>query len=185
MNSNVTVLLSGGIDSAACARYLEDQGKAVSCVFVDYGQAAAVPERRAVTALAKFLNSRLSIISVTAHRQFGVGEVVGRNAFLVLAALTFCEVGPGVLALGIHAGTPYYDCGPAFLVSIDRLVAEYTDGCTRVVAPFISWTKRETFEYYSRAGFPAEISYSCEAGSIPPCGLCASCLDRRMLGCFT
>lgn len=185
MISDATVLLSGGIDSAACARFLKDEGHAVSCVFIDYGQAAAQPERRSAASIATFMQSPLSAISVTAGHHFGAGEIPGRNAFLVLAAMTLCEVKSGVLALGIHAGTPYYDCSPAFLILIDRIVAEYTDGLTRVVAPFISWTKRETFDYYSRTGFPVDISYSCEAGTVPPCGSCASCLDRRMLGCFT
>jgi len=184
MITDATVLLSGGIDSAACARYLQDEGRTVSCVFIDYGQAAARPERRAAMALAELLHSKLSIISVDAQQHFGVGEIVGRNAFLALAALTLCKMKSGVLALGIHAGTPYYDCGPAFLISINRLVAEYTDGCTRVVAPFISWTKRDTFDYYVGAGFPTSISYSCEAGKVPSCGACASCRDRSMLGCF-
>jgi 7-cyano-7-deazaguanine synthase len=184
MCKDATVLLSGGIDSAACARYLQDEGFRVSCVFIEYGQAAAGPERRAVTAVAELLRSNLSIISISSKRHFGAGEIVGRNAFLALAALTLCEVKSGVLALGIHAGTPYYDCGPAFLLSIDRVVAEYTDGCMRVVAPFISWTKQNTFDYYVRAGLPTTITYSCEAGTEPPCGACASCRDRRMLGCF-
>jgi 7-cyano-7-deazaguanine synthase len=185
MHSRATVLLSGGIDSAACARFLQDEGHTVSCVFIDYGQAAAGQEKYAATSIATHLRSQLSTISVTPRHEFGAGEITGRNAFLVLAAMMLCDVRSGVLALGIHSGTPYYDCGPAFLVSIDRLVAEYTDGLARVAAPFISWTKRETFEYYCRAGIPAEISYSCEAGTMPPCGGCASCLDRRMLGCFT
>jgi 7-cyano-7-deazaguanine synthase len=185
MNSNATVLLSGGIDSAACARLLLDEGNTVSCVFIDYGQAAAAEEGRSAASIATYLRCSLLNVAVTPRHHFGAGEITGRNAFLVLAALTLCEVRSGVIALGIHSGTPYYDCSPAFLASIDRIVAEYTDGLARVVAPFISWTKRETFDYYSRAGISADISYSCEAGTVPPCGTCASCLDRRMLGCFT
>lgn len=185
MISNATVLLSGGIDSAACARFLQNEGHAVSCVFIDYGQAAAQQETRSAALIATHLHLPLSSISVKTGRHFGAGEIPGRNAFLVLAAMTLCEVRSGVLALGIHGGTPYYDCGPAFLTSIDRIVAEYTDGLTRVVAPFISWTKRETFDYYNRTGIPVGVSYSCEAGTVPPCGSCASCLDRRVLGCFT
>lgn len=184
MTIHALVLLSGGVDSASCARSLQQQGFVVSCVFVNYGQAAAQPEQRAATVIADKLGVPLSVISISGQRQFGAGEILGRNAFLVLAAMTMREVKSGVIVLGIHAGTPYYDCSPAFLTSIDRLVAEYSDGLVRVIAPFISWSKKDIFDYYLRAGFPSDIAYSCEAGEIPPCGACASCRDRRVLGCF-
>lgn len=183
-NSNALVLLSGGIDSAACARYLQDEGFAVSCVFIDYGQAAAKPERSAAAALVDTLKTNLSFVTVSSAHQFGAGEIPGRNAFLILTAMTICEVNSGVISLGIHGGTPYYDCSPAFLTSIDRVVAEYSDGRVRVSAPFLLWNKRGIFDYYLRTGIPTEITYSCEAGQQPPCGSCASCQDRRVLGCF-
>jgi 7-cyano-7-deazaguanine synthase len=184
MSTNALVLLSGGIDSATCARYLQDRGFDVSCVCINYGQLAAQPEQRAATAIAKELGMQLSAISISAQREFGAGEILGRNALLVLAALTMCEVKSGVIGLGIHAGTPYYDCSPAFLTSIDRLIAEYSDGRVRVIAPFLLWNKKDVFDYYSHTGFPSDIAYSCEAGQVPPCGICASCRDRRILGCF-
>jgi 7-cyano-7-deazaguanine synthase len=184
MTIDALVLLSGGIDSAICARVLQEQGFNVSCVFVNYGQLAAEPEQRAATVIADMLGVRLSAISISGQHQFGAGEILGRNALLVLAAMTTCEVKSGVIALGIHAGTPYYDCGPAFLASIDRLIAEYSDGRVRVIAPFISCNKKDIFDYYLRAGFPSDLAYSCEAGQIPSCGTCASCRDRRVLGCF-
>jgi 7-cyano-7-deazaguanine synthase len=185
MSTNALVLLSGGIDSATCARYLQDQGFDVSCVFINYGQLAAQPEQHAATAIAKMLGMQLSEINISAQREFGAGEVLGRNALLVLAALTICEMKAGVIGLGIHAGTLYYDCSPAFLASIDRLTAEYSDGQVRVMAPFLFWSKKDIFDYYLRTGFPSDIAYSCEAGQVPPCGICASCRDRRILGAST
>jgi 7-cyano-7-deazaguanine synthase len=47
--------MSGGIDSAACAYFLREQGITVDCIFVDYGQAAAIREARAVAAVANYL----------------------------------------------------------------------------------------------------------------------------------
>ena len=40
-SKHATVLMSGGIDSAACAAFLAAQGIKVSALFVDHGQAAA------------------------------------------------------------------------------------------------------------------------------------------------
>ena len=184
MSDNATVLLSGGIDSAACTRLLQEQGANVRCVFVDYGQAAAGPEQQSALSLASQLNAELSVVTILAPRKFGAGEILGRNAFLVLTALMTSDIQSGAIVLGIHAGTRYYDCTPAFLSSIDRLVAEYSDGRIRVVAPFIAWSKRDIFVYFMNAGLSINLTYSCEAGTAPPCGSCASCQDRMALGCF-
>lgn len=45
MNKDALVLLSGGIDSAACAWFLRDHGYSVRGVFVDYGS-SHVGQRR-------------------------------------------------------------------------------------------------------------------------------------------
>ncbi len=178
MSENATVLLSGGIDSAACARFLQKQGGDVRCVFVDYGQSAAIHELRSASSLAEHLKVELSVVKMDTSRKFGPGEILGRNAFLVLTALMTSGINSGTIALGIHAGTRYYDCTPAFLASIDRLVSEYSDGRVRVAAPFISWVKKDIFIYYLEAGLTINLTYSCEAGTEPPCGNCESCRDR-------
>lgn len=183
MSENAIVLLSGGLDSAACVRHHLDRGLSVACVHVDYGQAAARPEAMCASNLANLFQVPLVKVKFSAGAEFGAGEILGRNAFLVTAALMTSKIATGVISLGIHAGTRYYDCTTGFLSTIDRLVAEYTDGRLRVVAPFISWSKKQVFEYYVGAGLPTQLTYSCEAGTDPPCGDCASCQDRRILGC--
>jgi 7-cyano-7-deazaguanine synthase len=183
MSTEAVVLLSGGIDSAACARFLCDRGYGVRGLFVDYGQKAAPFEKQAALHLSGFLRIPLESLNVASAAPLGPGEIVGRNAFLVFAAMLGLQLRSGVVALGIHSGTMYYDCTPAFLEATDRLVAEYTDGRVRLVAPFIAWSKKNVFDYYQASGMPIELSYSCEAGQMPPCGVCLSCRDRRMLGC--
>src|SRR6266481_5119588 len=137
---NTIVLFSGGIDSGACAHYLAREMHEVHPLFVDYGQKAATPEAAAARKLSSALGFTLHSFKMTASRSFGAGEIKGRNAFLVFSAI-LSEVykEPCTIALGIHSGTPYYDCTAAFLESIDRLVAEQSDGSARVVAPFLSW----------------------------------------------
>lgn len=178
-----TVLMSGGIDSAACAAFLIDQGLEVSAVFVSHGQAAADYERVAVRSLAAALEIEVQELVFRGVAPFGSGELVGRNAFLVFSALFATRAQSSRIALGLHAGTPYYDCSPAFVDTINRAVAEHTDNAVRVVAPFIGWTKREVYDYFIKVGLPIELTYSCESGGKPTCGKCASCLDRRALQC--
>ena len=182
-NRHATVLMSGGIDSAACAAFLLDQGLEVSAVFVDHGQAAANFERVAVRSVAAALEIEVQELALTGAAPFGSGELMGRNAFLVFSAMFATRARSSRIALGLHAGTPYYDCSPAFVEAINRAVAEHTDNAVRVVAPFIEWTKRDVYDYFVQAGLPVELTYSCESGGTPTCGRCASCQDRKVLQC--
>jgi len=183
MSKDALVLLSGGLDSAACAWFLREQGYSITCLFVDYGQKAARFEKNAAEALSRSLGMTLENSSLKSDVQFGSGEVTGRNAFLVLVALLTNRMRSGVIALGVHSGTAYYDCSTSFAESMDRLIAEHTDGRIRLSTPFLTWGKKNIFEYYQSTGLPIELTYSCENGQMPTCGTCLSCLDRRMLGC--
>lgn len=182
-SKHATVLMSGGIDSAACAAFLAAQGIKVSALFIDHGQAAADQERIAVKSLAGELGIEVQLLTFTGAAPFGSGELVGRNAFLVFAALFATRAQSSRIALGLHAGTPYYDCSPAFVGLINRAVAEHTDNTVQVITPFIEWTKRDVYDYFLKAGLPTELTYSCEQGGYPSCGSCASCLDRKALEC--
>jgi 7-cyano-7-deazaguanine synthase len=180
---DAAILMSGGLDSLACAHFLKHCGKSIKGVFVDYGQAAAKHEANAVQLVTAHLEAPLSIYRITGGTGFSKGELIGRNAFLIFATLFLSRCRSRLLALGIHAGTPYFDCSPAFFASMERLVAEHTDGAVTLVAPFLHWTKREVFDYFLSQRLPLSLTYSCEAGLSPPCGMCESCLDRRALGC--
>jgi 7-cyano-7-deazaguanine synthase len=148
---------------------------------VDFGQAAAPFERRAGEAIAHHVGASYRSILVRQNDTYGSGEILGRNMFLTSAALLFGGLSTGVIALGIHAGTTYYDCSRDFLNEIDGLISAQSDGRIRVLAPFIDWTKKDVFDYFSKAELPLELTYSCEAGTQPVCGECNSCLDRTLL----
>lgn len=177
------VLMSGGVDSAACAHFLQRRSSHVSAIFIDYGQAARKQERSAAAALSKHLNIPLSAFRITGGRSFSDGELVGRNAFLAFSAFFLSRAAPGVLAMGMHAGTDYYDCSMAFISSLKQFIADHSDGKTVFIAPFIDWSKKDVFEYFKKARLPLSATYSCEAGSLRACGECLSCLDRMSLKC--
>jgi 7-cyano-7-deazaguanine synthase len=182
-STTATVLMSGGIDSAACAHFLRSSGMSVDGLFIDHGQAAAEPEAKAVAALAGHLGIAVRKAGLMGSHSFGAGELLGRNAFLIFTALLLSGGRSGLLGLGLHAGTPYYDCSEAFVAAIGQLVSENTDGRVSIVAPFISWTKKDVYDYFVSARLPIDATYSCEAGTEPTCGACASCRDRQVLGC--
>ncbi len=172
------VLLSGGIDSAACTQFLLEQDYVVGALFADYGQPAAEQERNSASLVASHFGIPLSWCTVAPRRTFGAGEIPGRNAWLVLTAYMLGEVAGGVIALGVHAGSPYYDCTEAFLFSLNRLLGEHSDGRVCCYAPFVSWPKALVYRYFKERNLPLALTYSCEAGTVPPCGICRSCLDR-------
>jgi 7-cyano-7-deazaguanine synthase len=175
-----TILLSGGIDSAACVLGLHD-ARSRSAIFVDYGQAAARQEKEAATKIAGFFGIPLTTCEARGQVHLGTGELVGRNAFLIATALLLGACKPGTLVIGIHAGTVYYDCSPAFYELASRLLAEQTNGSIQLVAPLLEWHKREIVEKLKQSNFPFDLTYSCEAGGVVICGKCLSCLDRLAL----
>jgi 7-cyano-7-deazaguanine synthase len=178
-----TVLLSGGVDSAACMKFLQLQGFEVHTLFIDYGQRAAVLERAAARALSENHKCPFEIVTVSGNSHFGNGELLGRNAFLIFTALFFLRDIPEVLALGLHSGTHYYDCSEAFLNLANRLVAEHTDGSLTVIAPFLTWQKKDVYKYFRESGLILDETYSCESGEPSGCGNCLSCRDRQGLEC--
>lgn len=175
------MLMSGGIDSTACAHFFQKRGDTVNAVFVDYGQSAADAERQAVNRVTNHLGIGLSILSFKTSLEYGLGEVVGRNAFLVFASLMGVQPRTGVISLGIHSGTSYYDCGADFINQISDVVQSYSGGRLKVYCPFLLEPKSTVFQYARFAGLPIHLTYSCEVGTVPSCGRCLSCKDRDAL----
>lgn len=177
------VLFSGGIDSFALAYLLKGRGFGINGVFVDYGQAARHPEWDAAQRAAHHLQIPVMRISCDSGISFDVGELSGRNLFLASTAAFFAPVSCTLLAIGIHAGVPYYDCSPVFVERLKPIIEEQSNGRMTLITPFLNWHKPQIVRYAIDAGLPLEATYSCESGSIPPCGSCASCRDREALGC--
>ncbi len=175
------ILLSGGLDSATCALFYSQRSFNVAAVFVDYGQLAAERERVAASRAAAYLSIPLKVIEVRGNPRPKPKEISGRNAFLVYAGLLAYPEPRGLLALGIHAGTRYYDCSPAFLDHMQRIVEGYTSGRLVLAAPFLDWSKLDIWQFARASSFPIGLTYSCELGLNQPCGKCSSCSDLEAL----
>lgn len=173
----VLVLLSGGIDSAACAHFYMKAGHVVEALHVDYGQAARIEERRSAELISSRLGIGLKTIVLSEVTPKGDGLIQGRNALLLFVALLELQREQGLIAIGVHSGTEYYDCSPDFIIVAQSILDGYADGRIRVVAPFLNWTKDQVFDYARDGGLPLNLTYSCESGGPNPCGKCRSCLD--------
>lgn len=179
--SKVIVLLSGGMDSTASVHYYLNNGYPVRGFFVDYGQSANEKEKESVYNVSDFYKIDFDIITVHMGIQFGIGEIRGRNAFFLTSALMKYPAFSGIIAIGIHAGTPYYDTSENFVIDIKRIVSQYADGKIQIDTPFIKWQKPMIYQYCLRNNVPINLTYSCEKGTPIPCGSCNSCLDMKEL----
>jgi 7-cyano-7-deazaguanine synthase len=169
------------MDSAACLDFYLQGGFVVSGLFVDYGQAARMQERRSAGNVANHYGIELRSLSIAGGGGHSGGLVMGRNAFLLFAALMESNLAFDLIVTGVHAGTQYYDCSSSFINAIQAVFDGYTCGRVTIGAPFLEWSKLDIFGYSQNRKVPISMTYSCEAGSETPCGRCLSCRDMEVL----
>lgn len=163
----VKLLLSGGIDSAACLAYYASRRSEIEALFVNYGQPQAEQERVAAANVADYFCVRLHQLTIVPS-SVGNGYVSGRNGMLVCLALTVFGDGPYLLAIGIHTGTSYADCTPAFEKAMQRVIDVYTGGRVRLDAPFLGWTKDDILSFAHSHDVPFDLTCSSNPEDVPP-----------------
>ena len=184
MDPEVLVLLSGGVDSAACVDFYIEFGRPSCGLFIDYGQPASRNEAKSAKAIADYYSIPLLYSKWEGHTTKTSGFINGRNSFLITAALMERPVTISVIAIGIHSGTVYQDCSKHFLTKMQNIIDLYENGRIELSAPFIDFTKSEIYSYCIERRVPIELTYSCESGDPTPCGECLSCKDREMLDAY-
>jgi 7-cyano-7-deazaguanine synthase len=177
----VSVLVSGGLDSAAVLALYSRGPYKVHATHVQYRQAAAAQELASARRVAKHFNVPLTVIRCDGLPRQHEGLILGRNAFLLSTALMALPAQTGLVAIGIHAGTRYYDCSPAFVKVMQRAFDGYADGAVHVAAPFLKWVKQDIWAFCQSEAVPVDLTYSCERGGKRRCGRCMSCRDMEGL----
>ena len=177
----VLVLLSGGIDSACCLDFYQQLERPVIAMHVSYGQPAQSEEVLSAERIANYYRVPLLVASWQTERKKTIGEVAGRNAFLIAAAVLEAEPSVRTIALGIHSGTSYIDCSKNFFDTATRLIQMYAPPLRSLGTPFIEWHKGDLFAYAATRKVPIELTYSCELGGPEPCGKCTSCEDIQVV----
>ena len=175
------VLLSGGIDSAACVNYYLSQQVDTKGLFVDYGQPPTKREKQSAKQVAAYFNIKLDTLQLNLPNYIQNGEIMGRNGLLILSALISNPNHVGIISLGIHSGSPYYDCSESFVKDMNKILEGYANGRITLDTPFLKWNKKMIYEYCMKNNVPTNLTYSCENSGEEPCGRCMSCLDRRTL----
>lgn len=182
LKTHVLVLSSGGIDSTGTIKFYQNLDCNVESLFVDFGQMATKKEFTASQKIAQYYNIHYEKISVIFPRKmFGDGLITGRNLFLLSTALMSFKYASGIIAIGIHTGTNYYDCSKAFIEKANTLIKKYTDNNISLGSPFLTFNKLEIFNFCKKNKVPLELTYSCELGLEQPCGQCVTCSDLKRL----
>lgn len=176
------VLASGGIDSTACLFYYKELGHDVEAIFIDYGHPANLVEHEHLESLCKHYSIPYSLVKVSGIDVGSQWEIRGRNAFFMLATLMAKSTFTGLLSLGVHRSSLYYDCSQQFINLMSTLVSDYTQGTVQLDLPLMDMDKVSIVQYCRSRKVPLELTYSCQVGSIPPCGKCPSCKDRLAVG---
>lgn len=94
--------------------------------------------------------------------EFSDGFINGRNALLLLTALTSFKHSFGLISIGIHSGTNYVDCNTNFVNQLQNIFDLYCDGQLIIDAPFLNWTKPQIWNFCIEKGVPIHLTYSCE-----------------------
>ncbi len=185
---SVTVLASGGLDSSTCIAYYRAQGLPVRALWVDYGQMAAAAEESAVERLTVYYGIQLRKLCISGlvwqqeQQQASVlYEFQGRNLTLAALALNAAPAEAGLIALGVHAGTPFADCGSSFTELLDKSLAVLSGGLIRLDCPFLYWSKLDVGRYAQACGVPVQLTHSCMTSVPGGCQECEKCRDIQTL----
>lgn len=204
---DITVLLSGGLDSSLCAVLAYERGRLRNCLFVGYEQPAAHQERERSAALADALGVNWCSIDCQPHfggRCMEVERVVqppparagsmwdvhgrpgprvvpGRNLWLVsLAVAQACRTGSSVVWIGCNMtdARNYPDCRVAFMDSINTLATNAYG--VAVQAPLLHRSKRSIIRDWVDRGRDPSACWSCYTPrNDAPCGTCDACVTRE------
>lgn len=178
-DNNVLILFSGGIDSTALIDYYIKSNYKVSALFFNYGQKSLIYEQQAVKKISKYYDIDVKEIALGFSLRNKKGGLIGRNALLLTASLCLIPEDTHYIGIGVHYGTPYYDCSDTFIKDYQRIIDGYFNGSVILEAPFLNFTKKQIIEYCTKENVNLSYTYSCELGSKRNCGKCLSCLDRK------
>lgn len=103
--------------------------------------------------------------------------------FLSSAASMALSLECSVLYYGAHhddwAGNAYPDCSREFVAAMNNAIMEGTGGELHMEAPFVEWSKVDIVKKGLELNVPYELTWSCYEGGDKPCGVCATCIDRK------
>jgi len=189
---SIVTLVSGGLDSTIMAVLAKEEGMTQFPLFIDYGQLGRDRELRACQ--ANFACHGLPAPKIAGLGGYGAllssgltdpNKRVFEDAFLPCRNLMFVTVGAayahqcGASAVGIglldEAFSLFPDQTKSFLTDAEALLSRSLGRSVKLVTPLMSFSKAEVLEIAKAKGISG--TYSCHAGTEPPCGVCVACRE--------
>lgn len=192
------LMASGGMDSTVLAYWLQNQGKKVLPLFIDYGQHFKDLEYASlikhipleykndikivnVKDIYSFSNSRMIV-----EPNLWKDEVSADDLYLPYRNLLFLSIAASV-AQTLNIKEVYsafidsnhaieIDCSKDFFDNLGSLLKIY--GPIDIKMPFRFLTKKEVAEIGLKLNVPIAETFSCQASSVTHCGACPNCIDR-------
>lgn len=209
MKEDIIVLVSGGMDSATLLWLAKNNFRNVYAISFKYGQKhsieldfakklvkeATVKEHFIVEVphLKELKGSALTDESIDIpseeypENEPPITTVPMRNLIFLSITASFCDIYEiENIGIGIHSvDSPYPDCRGEFASSAEAainassIMVAKKKNRIKVYTPFLGMTKTDVLKLGLELNVPYQLTYSCYRGSIPPCGECATCIQRE------
>jgi len=193
---SIVTLVSGGLDSTVMATLTMEEGLDQFPLFIDYGQ---INRNRELDACRRnFRSHKLPEPQVAMLGGYGALLSSGltdptkhilEDAFLPCRNLMFVTVGAayayqcGAKAVGIglldDAFSLFPDQTRGFVSDAETLLSRALGKSIKLVTPLMSFSKADVLNMAKAMGITG--TYSCHAGTEPPCGLCVACREYKGL----
>lgn len=201
IKNSITVLVSGGIDSAVLLYWANQRYKKIYPLYIRQGYQWENVELYWLKRLIKEVSfkrkiSSLTILkaplndvfknhwSVTGKKVPGFNStppsvyLPGRNLFVLSKSAAFCkEIKIHEIAIGSLKGNPFRDGRPAFFKTLEKIIFESLDHPVTIKSPFAKWSKERVLRYGKE--LPLHLSFSClNPNGYKHCGRCNKCAER-------
>ena len=192
------LLASGGLDSTVLAHKLLLEGKKVMPVFLRYGQHFTETEfNTLLDVLPPKLIPNIKVINIEdiyQHSQsrmikepdLWVDYVTADDLYLPYRNLLFLSIASSIAqTLGIQKVYSAFinsnhakeiDCSKEFFDELSGMLSDY--GSVKIEMPFRDYSKADVIKLGISLDVPLAQTYSCQANSTTPCGVCPNCVDR-------
>lgn len=192
------LLASGGMDSTVLAYYLEQEGKNIILLFLDYGQHCVNKEYETLKKVAPIkFKEGIKVIKIgdiykesnsrmIKEANLWVDNVSADDLYLPYRNLLFLSIAStyaqsknirNVYSAFINSNhAKEIDCSMEFFLKLETLLEDY--GPIKINMPFREMSKTQVAELGIKLNVPIANTYSCQVNSKNACGACPNCIDR-------
>jgi 7-cyano-7-deazaguanine synthase len=188
---SIVTLVSGGLDSTLMATLAKEEGIRQFPLFIDYGQISRSRELAACKYNLSQLGLTPKVVELSGYGQLvssGLTDPVkrvfedaftpGRNLlFLLVGSAYGYQVMADAVAIGLlhERASIFPDQTRAFIKRTEVLIGQALGKSLRIIAPLMAFSKGEVIRLAKARGI--KNTYSCHAGTVPPCGVCVACRE--------